>query len=60
MTDFEKEVIGKGQRSLEQEYLSKKLEKKLQELTNSTKKYINMKADYQPSRRSKKNDISRC
>ena len=58
MADFEKEVIEKEQKSLEQEYLSKQkiLEKKLQVTENSTKKYINMEADYQHSKRSTKDD----
>ena len=49
MADFENKVIEKEQKSLEQEYLSKRkiLEKKLQEVENSTKKYNNMEADYQ-------------
>ena len=62
MADFEKEVTEKEQKSLEQEYLSKQkiLEKKLQVTENSTKKYINMEADYQHSKRSTKDDdISR-
>ena len=61
MADFEKKVIEKEQRSLEQEYLSKQkiLEKKLEEVENSTKNYINMEAeDYQHSKRSTKDDIS--
>ena len=59
MADFEKKVIEKEQRSLEQEYLSKQkiLEKKLEEVENSTKNYINMEAeDYQHSKRSTKDD----
>ena len=62
MADFEKKVTEKEQKSLEQEYLSKWkiLEKKLQEMGNSTKKYIIMEADYQHSKRSTKDDdISR-
>ena len=62
MAVFENKVIEKEQKSLEQEYLSKRkiLEKKLQEVENSTKKYNNMEADYQHSKRNTKdNDISR-
>ena len=58
MVDFEKKVTEKEQKSLEWEYLSKRkiLEKKLQEVEISTKRYINMEADYQHSKRSTKDD----